>query len=255
MNMRKHIAAALSAFLLAACQGQPQAPASSTGAKAEAGSLSRVSGIARRPAEGVTVHLFRPTDDLKGPPFTRIGPLGADGAYAVDLPPGDYIVLVRHRADGEESGPVRDGDIKSDPVLLKVEAGKPVTLDLNAYVKQGNAKESFGAPAQWKTEIAGRILDPENRPVEGMRVQAYTHVQMSERPKFVSARTGPDGRYSLLLPEGGTFYLCARDKYGGPPKVGDLYGRFDKGTVEPSGVTLSEGQSLTDIDIVVHTVW
>ncbi|TLN23789.1 carboxypeptidase regulatory-like domain-containing protein, partial [bacterium] len=126
---------------------------------------------------------------------------------------------------------------------------------LFGFVKKGNQKESFGQSVEYKARIAGRILDPDGKPVEGIRVHAYDHVQMSERPKFVSAKTGPDGRYELNLPEGGTYYLCARDKYGGPPKVGDLFGRFDKGTVEPSGVTLSDGENRSDIDIAVHTVW
>jgi hypothetical protein len=251
--MRKIFILAAFAALLLGCSGG--SGAGSGASQAGGGALTKVSGVARKPAEGVTVYLYRPGDDLRGPPFSRIGPVGADGAYSVDLPPGDYIFLVRQRVDGEESGPVLDGDVKSDPVSVKVEAGKPLALDLNAFVKQGNAKESFGAPAQWKTLLGGKITDPEGKPVEGIRVQAYTHVQMSERPKFVSARTGPDGKYSLPLPEGGTFYLCARDKYGGPPKVGDLYGRYDQGTVEPSGVTIAEGQTLDNVNIIVHSVW
>ncbi len=241
-------AAAATAFFAFGCgRTEPASPA--------AGTLSRVSGVARRPAEGATLYLYRPGADLRGPPFTRIGPLGADGVYGIDLPPGDYIFVLRQRADGEESGPVREGDVKTDPISVKVEAGKPLVLDINAFVKQGNEKETFGAPAQWKTSLSGRITDPDGKPVEGVRVHAYDHVQMSERPKFVSARTGPDGRWSLPLPEGGTYYLCARDQYGGPPKVGDLYGRYDKGTVEASAVLVSDGQALDNVDIVVQTVW
>ena len=44
---------------------------------------------------------------------------------------------------------------------------------------------------------------PTATPVEGLRIQVYDHVQMSERPKFVSEKTGPDGRYQMLLPAGG----------------------------------------------------
>jgi 5-hydroxyisourate hydrolase-like protein (transthyretin family) len=136
-----------------------------------------------------------------------------------------------------------------------VEAGKQLSLNVLAYVKEGNPKETLGAEAEWTSSVSGTIADPEGKPVEGVRVHIYEHVQMSERPKFVSARTGPDGRYELKLPKGGTYYLCARDKYGGPPKVGDLYGRYDKGTVEPSAVIVPEGGALKGIDITVHTVW
>lgn len=246
--MRK-IALLMLALALAACE-RTSAPGSGTG-----GGFSTVSGMARRPAEGASIYLYRPGDDLRGPPFTRIGPIGPDGAYSIDLPAGNYIFVLRQRASDEETGPVREGDLKSDPVSVTVEAGKPLNLDINAFLKTGNVKESFGEAVKWPTAITGVVTDPSGKPVEGVRIHAYDHVQMSERPKYVSPRTGPDGRYTLSLPEGGTFYLCARDKYGGPPKVGDLYGRFDKGTVEPSAVIVSEGQLLDKVDITVHAVW
>ena len=54
---------------------------------------------------------------------------------------------------------------------------------------------------------------------------------------------------------GGTFYLAARNRFGGPPKIGELYGRYDDGTVEPSAVIVPEGALLPDVDVTVHTVW
>jgi len=234
---------------VAGCEKAPVAPGTSKGG------FATLSGTARKPADGATLYFYRPGEDLKGPPFTRIGPLGPDGGFSIDLPAGDYILVLRQRATEEDTGPVKEGDVKSDPVKVRVEADKPLSLDINAYLKTGNVKEAFGEAVKWPTMITGLITDAQGKPLEGIRVHAYDHVQMSERPKVVSPRTGPDGRYLLALPEGGTYYLCARDKYGGPPKVGDLYGRFDKGTVEPSAVILSEGQTLEKVDIVVHTVW
>lgn len=246
--MRKVFLLLLCLAALAACDAKPGASKADTG-------FSTVSGTARKPAEGATIYLYRPGDDLRGPPFTRIGPIGPDGAFSIDLPAGNYIFVLRQRVGEEDTGPVREGDLKSDPVAVTVEADKPLSIDINAYLKSGNVKESFGEAVKWPTMITGIVADASGKPVEGVRVHAYDHVQMSERPKFVSPRTGPDGRFTLALPEGGTFYLCARDKYGGPPKVGDLYGRYDKGTVEPSAVIVSEGQTLDKVDIVVHAVW
>lgn len=217
--------------------------------------LTKVTGSVYTPVEGAVLHVYRPGEDLRGPSFTQIGPLGPDARFSLDLPPGDYLLVARRRVGGDDTGPVKEGDIKSDPVRLKVEAGKPVALGVAAYVKQGNPKETLGSEAEWKTSLAGTVTDPEGKPVEGVRVHLYEHVQMSERPKFVSAKTGPDGRYLVKLPKGGTYYLCARDKYGGPPKVGDLYGRYDKGTVEPSAVIVPEARALAGVDITVHTVW
>ena len=248
--MRKAMLLILSTLLAGtACEKAPVSP------QAGQGGFSTVAGIARKPAEGATVYLYRPGMDLRGPPFTKIGPLGPDGSFSADLPAGNYLFILRQRGGTEETGPVREGDLKSDPVPVTVEAGKPVSIDLNAYVKTGNAKEAFGEAVKWPTSFSGTITDTSGNPVEGVRVHVYDHVQMSERPRYVSPRTGPDGKFTISLPEGGTFYLCARDKYGGPPKVGDLYGRYDKGTVEPSALIISEGQNLERVDMVVHTVW
>lgn len=241
------IAAAAALVALTGCEKAAEAPKS--------GGFSTVTGIARRPAEGATLYLYRPGDDMRGPPFTRLGPLGPDGAFSIDLPAGNYIFILRQRATEEETGPVVEGDLKSDPLNVKVEADKPLAVDINSYLKTGNIKEAFGEAVKWPTMITGMVTDASGKPAEGVRVHAYDHVQMSERPRYVSPRTGPDGRYTLALPEAGTFYLCARDKYGGPPKVGDLYGRYDKGTVEPSAVIISDGQTLEKVDIAVHTVW
>ena len=78
---------------------------------------------------------------------------------------------------------------------------------------------------------------------------------MSERPKYVSEKTGPDGRYRVAVRRSGTYYLAARDRFGGPPQLGDLFGRFDEGTVDPSGVVVRRGEVTTGIDITVQQVW
>jgi hypothetical protein len=244
--MRVLTCAALAA-LIAACSSPPN--------DRSAEALSKVEGVVYRPAEGALVDLYRKGEDLRGPPFTQLGPLDARGTYGIELPPGEYVLVARQRASGDETGPLKEGDLKTDPVPLRVEAGKPVRLDLLAYMKEGNPKQGLPTETDWKAGIAGRVVDAEGKPVGGLRVHVYDHVQMSERPKFVSAKTGPDGRYRVPLPEGGTYYICARDKYGGPPKVGDLYGRYDQGTVDPSAVIVPEGTMVEGADITVHTVW
>ncbi|NIS77031.1 MAG: carboxypeptidase regulatory-like domain-containing protein, partial [Deltaproteobacteria bacterium] len=87
--------------------------------------------------------------------------------------------------------------------------------------------KSYASPEDWNTSISGRVLDADGNPVAGARVHVYTYVQMSERPKYVGERTGADGKYTVSLPKGGTYYLAARNRFGGPPRIGDLYGRYD----------------------------
>jgi hypothetical protein len=49
--------------------------------------------------------------------------------------------------------------------------------------------------------------------------------------------------------------VAARDRFGGPPQIGDLYGRYDEGTVDPSGVVVRKGELMEGITITVQKVW
>lgn len=216
---------------------------------------------------GVTGTIFAPTDNAvlyvykKGVtphgPAEVITPTAtlSDGAFSVDLPPGEYTVVARKRT-ATESGPLTPGDRRSEPVDIKVGADGKVVLDLVMSVKEDpEYKSSFQVPKEWVTSVAGTVLDSEGNPVQGTRVHVYTYVQMSERPKYVSERTGPDGKFIVYLPKGGTYYLAARDRFGGPPRIGDLYGRYDEGSINPTGVVLKDGEHKEGIDIIVFRVW
>lgn len=183
----------------------------------------------------------------------------SDGNYSIQLPPGKYFLVARMRKTGEIAGPLEVGDIKSEvigPIIVK-ENGETIKTNIKVFEKRGESKDIAieGDKREKKTVISGYIFDADGKPVQNARVHVYDHVQMSERPKFVSTPTGPDGKYSIALPKGGTYYLAARDKFGGPPKVGDLYGRYDKGTIEPSAVSIRDNETLQNINITVHRVW
>lgn len=238
----------LLAVLAAGCSDNrsPEAPA--------AGGMGRVKGTVVAPLEGTYLYVYRKGMDLYGPAFAVSEATGVDGAFDLQLPDGDYIVVARKRDNGDTAGPVQAGDNKSDFINVTVRGGA-TELAVLAPTKVGDSRRLTKEAAVTRTGLAGRITDSDGKPVEGARVNVYDHVQMSERPKFVSEKTGPDGRYLLYLPEGGTYYLAARDKFGGPPKLGDLYGRYDQGTIEPSAVVVPEGEILQGIDISVTKVW
>jgi len=216
--------------------------------------MGRIKGTVVAPLEGTYLYVYKKGMDLYGPAFAVSEATGADGAFDLQLPDGDYIVVARKRDNGDTAGPVLAGDNKSDFINLAVHGGE-TELTVLAPVKVGDSRRLTKDAAVTRTGLAGLITDSDGQPVEGARVHVYDHVQMSERPKFVSEKTGPDGRYLLYLPEGGTYYLAARDKFGGPPKLGDLYGRYDQGTIEPSAVVVPEGEILQGVDITVLKVW
>lgn len=238
----------LLAVLAAGCSDNrsPETPAAS--------GMGRVKGTVVAPLEGTYLYVYKKGMDLYGPAFTVSEATGVDGAFDLQLPDGDYIVVARKRDNGDTAGPVQAGDNRSEFINVTIRGGA-TELTVLAPTKVGDSRRLTKEAATTRTGLAGRITDSDGKPVEGARVNVYDHVQMSERPKFVSEKTGPDGRYLLYLPEGGTYYLAARDKFGGPPKLGDLYGRYDQGTIEPSAVVVQEGEILQGIDISVTKVW
>lgn len=238
----------LLAVVLSGCSSEP------SGSGGSGSGQGRLKGQIVAPLEGVLLYVYQPGADLYGPAFAVSPPTGPDGAFDLELPDGDYVAVARKRHDGTSAGPVVAGDNRSDFLKVAVRGGT-VELTVLAPVKTGDQRRLSGELAATKTGLAGRVLDSDGKPVEGARVHVYDHVQMSERPKFVSEKTGPDGRYQVPLPAGGTYYLAARDKFGGPPKLGDLYGRYDQGTIEPSAVVVKEGELLKAVDITVTKVW
>jgi hypothetical protein len=219
--------------------------------------MVHISARATAPLEGTYIYVYREDMDLYGPALTTAGPAGPDGRVDLDLKPGRYIFVARKRASGEDTGPVVSGDYRGDPLgPIEIKAGVPLDLRFFLEKKVGETKTlPFREEGEIRTGLTGRIADSEGKPVAGARVHVYTYVQMSERPKYVSNETGPDGVFVVLLPEGGTYYLAARDRFGGPPKLGDLYGRYDDGTIDPSAVVVQDGEVLEGVDITVHRVW
>ena len=234
---------ALTAILLTvACQRKNTGP-------------SAVTGKVAVPLEDARIYIYREGEDIYGPFMIVSEPTGPDGRFALSLRPGNYVAVVRKRRSGEVAGPVQMGDYRSQPVPFQVVEGRPIDLDLEATVKASNEKAFPEPAARVRTGIAGTVKDADGNPVEGVRVHVYDHIQRSERPKYVGERTGADGRYIVPVKRGGTYYLAARDRFGGPPQWGDLFGRYDEGTVDPSGVVVKLGEVADGIDIVVHKVW
>jgi hypothetical protein len=241
--MRKIFILILLIFIIA-CEKKPQ--------------KSTITGTVYQTMPSFYVYVYKENMDLKGPAFAETIS-DKDGNFSIQLPPGKYFLVARMRRSGDIAGPIEVGDFKSEVIgPIKIEEdGKILKQDIKVFKKTGESKDIAikENKSETKTGISGTIYNSEGKPVAGARVHVYDHVQMSERPKFVSSPTGPDGKYIIYLPKGGTYYLAARDKFGGPPKVGDLYGRYDRGTIEPSGVIVKDNEILKNIDITIHRVW
>jgi len=216
-----------------------------------------VKGKAMTPLADAFLYAYREGADLRGPAFATSEASGPEGDFSLVLPPGKYLLVLRKRTEGESIGPVATGDYRSEIIgPITVRGGEQITREIVAQRKVGESKglsDLKKIPA--KTGITGTIVDSDGKPVQGARIQAYQHSQMSERPKYVSEGSGVDGSYSMFFPEGGTYYLAARNKFGGPPKIGELYGRYDDGTIEPSAVYVKDGEILKNVNMTMHKIW
>lgn len=249
MRMRCLLALCLSVLAMAGCSERDSAVTSAGESR-----MGVVSGQILAPLEGASLYVYQKGMDLYGPAFAISRATGPDGVFDLQLPEGDYVAVARKRHNGDTTGPVLAGDNKSEMLSFTVR-GDGQQLTVLAPFKTGDERRLTEQAAATETGLSGIITDADGNPVEGARVHVYDHVQMSERPKYVSEKTGPDGRFLIYLPEGGTYYLAARDKFGGPPKLGDLYGRYDQGTIEPSAVVVRSREILQGVDITVTKVW
>jgi hypothetical protein len=207
------------------------------------------------PAAGAIVFAYpRAEPGFRDPGAAAAAITGPDGSFVLDLPPGNYHLVVRRRAAGGVAGPMRKGDLfgyyPANPV--SVHTGAYIRVSIPATVLKLRNAPSYSAQYRSAAVIEGRILGRDGVPREGVFAALYGNPELLNRPSFLSEVTGADGRYRLPVPVPGAYFLGARTGYGGSPAPGDLYGRYE-GNPDHS-VTVRQGDHLTGIDITVHEV-
>jgi hypothetical protein len=180
------------------------------------------------PLEGATVMLYLDDDrDFKGIAYAVSPPTDKEGRFALfGLLDTEYYVVVRKRAGGRLAGPLAPGDYYGfyphNP--LRLERGRNAEIAIEVIAK---AEEAKGGALLSTTRIEGRIVDQDGRPLPGLYAFVYPDRIMSHaKPLAISAPTGPEGRFTISLEKGGTFYLGARERYGINPQPGEYYGKY-----------------------------
>lgn len=178
------------------------------------------------------LYIYREAEKgFKGPGYL-IQPV-EKGTFKVSLPPGKYWLLARKRLRGGQFGPIETGDYFNyyygNPVT--VTAGEVREVKIEAITRLSMLEDDPNAAF---IGVRGRIVDAAGKPVPRLHVFAYRSAEMTGTPEFFSAPTGADGKFDLALPEGGPFYLLARQEFGGPAGEDELYGRHGKAvTIDP----------------------
>ena len=176
------------------------------------------------PLERAYLYVYQDADKgFKGPGYL-IQPV-EKGPFRLTLPPGKYWLLARKRLRGGQFGPIETGDYfnyyHGNPVT--VAAGEVREVRIETITRLSMLEDDPNAPL---VGVRGQVVDAAGRPVARLHVFAYRTPEMTGTPEYFSAPTGSDGRFDLALPEGGPYYLLARQEFGGPAGNHELYGRL-----------------------------
>ncbi len=220
----------------------------------DAGVLGKVS-FKGKPLQGASLTIYTDLNSqLKGMGLGMTAPSDETGYAEAPLQPGTYYLVARKRNTGQLSGPLRAGDFfgyyAGNPLVIKEGTVARVGLDM---VEVPDKVERMAATLFGQTSISGRILNAVGSPVVGVRALLYADSMMLNRPLYVSQPSNAKGEYVLSFPKGGRYFLAARDKLGGAPGLGELYGRYP-GTQDGS-IQIKAGQTLAGIDLLVEEMW
>ncbi len=197
------------------------------------------------PLEKAYLYVYKdPSKNFKGPGYF-IQPV-ARGDFRLNLPPGDYYLLARKRVQGGQFGPIAIGDYFNyyfgNPV--HIEAGQLHEVKIETVTRLSMLEEDV-VDLQG---ISGQVVDVAGTPLSGLYVFAYLDAGMTGNPDFFSQPTGSDGRFDLALPEGGPYFLLARQAFGGPADNNELYGKLQGAGGSPQAVSVAKQK----VEVVIH---
>ncbi|ALC18111.1 hypothetical protein DSOUD_3392 [Desulfuromonas soudanensis] len=196
------------------------------------------------PLTAAFVNIYSDTiSNLLGPSRFISQPTDAEGYYSLDLSPGTYYVVARKRMSGQSTGPLSPGDFYSEHqrIVTTVVEGKISRVDLEVvpmkapmfFKKEVVARET-------DTGIRGILLDRPGNPVAGGFAMAYSDQDLKRLPDYGSTLSDAEGRFTIYLPSGGTYYLAARIHAWDMPRTGEPYGIL--GGQTPTPVVVEKGQ-------------
>ncbi len=196
---------------------------------------------------------------VRGPAFAGFARTGEEGNFLLPLREGAYLVVVRDKGGGNETGAMSVAGKSGGGEGIRVNLPAGTTVDVGRITLH-RPKESrrlmragSGGLEEAAAEIRGTVTRDDGSPATGVRVMAYADPGMIGRPFAVSGPTGPGGVFLLRLPKPGKYYLGARSELGGPVSPGEWIGAFD-GSPD-HGVAVGLGERRSGIRIRVVEKW
>lgn len=204
------------------------------------------------PLAGSYVNIYPDTiSNLLGPSQFISTPTDEQGFYQLEVPEGVYYVVARKRMSGYATGPLAPGDYYSEHqrLAVKVESGKFVELDLSVALMKAPMFFKRMAGEETDTGIKGVLIDQAGKPVMGGFAMAYSDVEMKRLPDYASSLSDEQGRYTIYLPQGGSYYIAARIHAWDMPSPGEPYGKY--GGESPLKVAVDSGKFVEEVEIVM----
>lgn len=208
-----------------------------------------------KPQAGTVIYVY--TDlgsELKGMGLGMSAPTDEKGEFEFPLEAGTYYLVARHRSSGGFSGPLQAGDhfgyLPSNPLVIKDGEVSRVGIPL---VEVPDKVDRLAGSLFGQTSIKGEVVDKEGHPAAGLHVLLYDNPGMLNRPLYVSQKTDADGHFVLSFPDGGVYFLSARDTLGGAPSAGELIGTYE-GSPDRS-LKVKTGEHKEGVRIVVQKMW
>ncbi|MBI4698144.1 MAG: carboxypeptidase regulatory-like domain-containing protein [Nitrospirae bacterium] len=153
-----------------------------------------------RPVKGAEVFLYD-NNNIRRPADFISSKTDNEGRFNMAVPPGKYLAVSRLRSS-EKYGPLLPVDKHSgEPVEIELELGKEIAYEF----KVSNLKEAAEMMRKNREDffkLSGRVLDKDSAPVKDIYAFAYTGLEPSEVPDYLSAWTDDSGNYTIFLPAG-----------------------------------------------------
>jgi hypothetical protein len=189
------------------------------------------------------VNIYSDTiSNLLGPSRFISQPTDPAGNYSLELSPGTYYVVARKRMSGQSTGPLSPGDFYSEHqrIVTTVVEGKISRVDLEVVpMKAPMFFKREVVARETDTGIRGILLDRPGNPVAGGFAMAYSDQDLKRLPDYGSTLSDAEGRFTIYLPAGGTYYLAARIHAWDMPRTGEPYGIL--GGQTPTPVVVEKG--------------
>jgi hypothetical protein len=214
---------------------------------------------AGEPAVETTVMVYEAgSTRLTGPGYLALARTDAAGRFQIDLAPGAYRFAARRRRSGAASGYLQEGDssatVPQDPIVVPPD-GYLELGDLTLHEVDAGRLAAAGSPGLKEAaaiRLEGLVVGRDGKPRPSQFVFVYRDEGMIGRPEAM-ARTDATGGFSLSLPEGGKYYVGARNRHGGPRQPGEWAGKL-AGRPD-SGLEVLSGRKVKGLTIVMEQVW